>query len=288
MIKELGFTYKGVVDRSSLLVDVSNVGSAVLEIERPYRGEITAEAVGSRIDRILESLPKSGIAVSVVVPVYNEAATVRELVTLLVNFFGSFPFNTELLLCENGSRDATRRIVQSLAAEHDNITLRTLDQPSYGRALRVGIRDAAADYVIIFNADLWCKRFFVDAILLLHGGFDMVIGSKRLVPSADERPALRRGITAAFNTFLRAFFGFSGTDTHGMKALRRSRVLRALNACVTEREVFDTELVLRFQRQGGKICEVPTAVRDNRPPRYSLLRRVPSTVADLCRIRCTL
>jgi glycosyltransferase AglD len=289
MLKELGFTYKAVPGIGSIFVDVSNVGTAVLEIDHAAP-EVSsdADAVHELVDRMLERLPKTGVAVSVVVPIYNEEAIVRDLVTMLLKFFGAFPFRTELLLCENGSMDGTRDIALDLAAQYDNVTLRSLEEPSYGSALKVGIRHAAADLVVIFNADLWCKRFFVDAVLLLQGGYDMVIGSKQLVPSKDLRPPVRRAITRTFNAFLRTFFGFAGTDTHGMKALRRSRILGALDDCVTEREVFDTELVLRFQKRGGRICEVPTEARDGRPPRFSLLRRVPGTIADLYRIRRTL
>jgi hypothetical protein len=289
MLKDLALTYNTVIGSNCVYVDVSNVGTAVLEVEHATLGAADHREIASMVaDRILESLPKTGVAVSVVVPIYNEEAIVRDLVTMLLHFFGDFPFKTELLLCENGSRDGTRDIAQRLAAQYENVSLRSLDEPSYGSALKVGMRHAAADLVVIFNADLWCRRFFVDAVLLLQGGYDMVIGSKRLVPSFDHRPAVRRAITTAFNSFLRAVFGFAGTDTHGMKALRRSRVLAALDECVTEREVFDTELVLRFQRMGGRICEVPTEVRNGRPARFSLLRRVPSTIADLYRIWKTL
>lgn len=234
--------------------------------------------------RVLATLPTTGIAVSVVLPVYNEETIIRDVVTMLLHEFETFPFQTELVVCENGSTDLTRQILEIVVQQSNNVTLCTIDEPSYGRALKTGIDVAQGELVVLFNADLWCMRFFVDSVLLLRSGYDVVIGSKRLVPGRDARPVVRRLLTAAFSRFLKLAFGFRGTDTHGMKALRRSSVLTALRGCVTEREVFDTELVLRLQRAGARICELPVAVNDSRPARLSLLRRVPSTALDLWRI----
>jgi len=194
------------------------------------------------------------------------------------------PFEAELILCENGSTDGTRETLARLVERYPQVRLETLDHASYGSALKRGIRSATSDLVIIFNADLWCMQFLNDSISLLENGYDMVIGSKRLDPQLDSRPALRRFITYAFNRFLKLVLGFEGTDTHGMKAFRKSATDASLNACLTEREVFDTELVLRLQKARGRIGELPVAVADQRPARLSLLKRVPSTAVDLWKI----
>lgn len=257
-------------------MDVSRVGAARIKLDHDVSEVIRR--------RILDRLPKSGIGVSVVIPVYNEETIIRDLVTLLLREFEGFPFTSELILCENGSTDLTREILHIVTAQYSNVRLVTIDEPSYGRALKTGISLAQSEMIVVFNADLWCMRFFVDALMLLQSGYDIVVGSKRLVPYLDHRRTARKAITYAFNVFLRYAFGFRGTDTHGMKALRRSSALHALELCVTDHEVFDTELLLRMQREGRQICELPVEVRDQRPARLSLLRRVPGTVRDLCRI----
>ncbi len=251
----------------------------------PYRSADVGREVGARI---IDSPPNKTYAVSVLVPLYNEEEIVTGLVSDFIRNFGHFPFKTEFLLCENGSKDQTREICRRLQDEHVNVRLVTISEPSYGGAIKMGIEESISDLVVVFNADLWCSKFFLDAIALLQTGADIVIGSKRLVPCGDHRPLLRRGITAAFNIFLRAFFGFRGTDTHGMKALRRSSVLGVMRRCFTEKEVFDTELVLKAQRANLRIVEIPTEVYDTRPARLSLIKRVPSTLRDLWVIRKTL
>lgn len=232
--------------------------------------------------------PKVGYAVSIVIPLHNEEDILANLVTQLIEEFGRFQFGTEFLLCENGSRDNTQQIAEHLASEHLNVRLETMKDASYGRALMRGIERAQGDFIVIFNADLWCKQFFVESLLLLQSGCDVVVGSKRLNPALDRRPWMRRAITAGFNVFLKHAFKFNGTDTHGMKALRRSAILPVMAKCLTSKEVFDTELMIKAQRANLNIKEIAVGVRDLRPARLSLIKRVPSTLRDLWTIRSSL
>lgn len=219
---------------------------------------------------------------------HNEAKVLRSLIEELTAHFANYYFPSEILICENGSRDSSKEIARALTATHKSVRLISLEQPSYGAAIRDGILQSSSEYVFIFNADLWCLNFFSTALNRLRAGGDLVLGSKMMRGALDNRHVVRRLITQSFNIFLRAAYGFVGTDTHGLKALRRSRILPILKQCVTEREVFDTELVLRAQRAGLNVSEVPVVVQEGRAPRLSLLRRVPSTFRDLVLIRKTL
>lgn len=248
------------------------------------KDEDSATATG----RILGGLPREGYALSIIIPVYNESEILASVITSIVHDFEVFPFNVEFIISENGSIDETYSRAEEMTAAHLHVRLTSIEQPSYGEAIKTAVRRASGEIVVIFNADLWCKRFAMDAVLLLSTGTDIVVGSKRLAAGYDHRPWLRRFITAAFNCFLKYAFGFRGTDTHGMKALRRSRVIPVIERCHTSKEVFDTELVLKAERAGLVIRELPMEVRDSRPPRLSLLRRVPSTLQDLWTIACTL
>jgi hypothetical protein len=112
-----------------------------------------------------------------------------------------------------------------------------------------------------------------------------VIGSKRAPGSRDRRPRLRRVITYTFNTFLRLVFGFQGTDTHGIKAFKTNLGQEIVRDCQTDKDIFATELVLRMERAGIYICEMPLEIEEKRAPSIKLLKRVPSTVKNLLRLR---
>jgi glycosyltransferase involved in cell wall biosynthesis len=221
---------------------------------------------------------------SVVVPVHNEApivdAAVRRMLAGLETLGGEF----EMVVCENGSTDRTASFVERLQHEDDRVRLERLPEPDYGGALRHGIRVCRHDRVIIFNIDFWSIAFTREALEQLER-CDLVVGSKVMTGAGDHRPAFRRLITRAFNSVLRVFFGFAGTDTHGIKAFNRDALAEVLAGCVTSRSIFDTELVLRAERSGLRIVEVPVEVREIRQPSYwAVVRRLPEVTWNLLKL----
>lgn len=156
----------------------------------------------------------------------------------------------------------------------------TSPRASYGAAIRQGILHSRGERIIVFNADLWDMDFLRRASDLL-GQFDIVIASKRHPQSQDQRPFNRRLMTWGFNLALQILFGFKGTDTHGMKAFNRVRITPVVRRCITDREIFDSEVILRAQQAGLSTTEVATIVEETRPSRYSPLVRVPRTLRDL-------
>jgi glycosyltransferase involved in cell wall biosynthesis len=216
---------------------------------------------------------------SIIVPVYNEAGTVDRALPELVSAAEGLGVPFEILVCENGSHDDTLAIVERLALTHQGIRVEALQTPDYGGALQHGIRRAVHDKIVIFNVDFWSAEFLETAMTGLDTS-DMVVGSK--VMGKDRRPIIRRIITRSFNSFLRGWFGFRGTDTHGMKAFRRGAAGHLAAACVSKGWTFDTELVLRAEREGLRIIERPVDITEIRPPSYaSIVSRIPDVLRNL-------
>lgn len=223
-------------------------------------------------------------SISIVVPVHNEAVILREQVEGMLKDLAGLAHEYELLLVENGSTDDTPAICRELAASHRGVRVIELSEGDYGVALRRGIMDAHRDVIVIFNVEFWSIEF-VDIALTALQTRHLVIGSKSAPGARDDRPFVRRFITRAYNRCLWILWGFSGTDTHGMKAFSRDAVLPLASRCVCQGFVFDTELVLRAERAGLRRLELPTDVREVRAPSgRSLLRRVPSVVSNLFRL----
>ena len=59
----------------------------------------------------------------------------------------------------------------------------------------------------------------------------------------------------------------------------------AVSACRNGSDLFDTELVLRAERSGFAVAEIPVAVTELRPPRTSIVQRVPRTLLGLAKLR---
>ena len=75
------------------------------------------------------------------------------------------------------------------------------------------------------------------------------------------------------------------SDTHGMKAIRREVVAVITPDCRSTQDLFDTELVMRAERAGYRIVEVPAVVEEKRETRSSLMNRVPRTLRGVIAIR---
>jgi glycosyltransferase involved in cell wall biosynthesis len=219
-------------------------------------------------------------AISIIIPVYNEEQILIPAVRNLVDGLASQPFTYEVILCENGSTDGTLTLARELSGSDSHIRVIHLPIPSYGHALKAGIEHARFDRLVLLNLDL-CDLEFLSRATALLDQYDCVVGSKVAPGSQDERPLVRRIITRLFNGFLRLALGFQGSDTHGVKAFRRHRVLPLARACATQAELFDTELVLRGHRNALTWIEIPIMVRECRPARTSIIKRAWRTLPEL-------
>jgi glycosyltransferase involved in cell wall biosynthesis len=229
-------------------------------------------------------LPETSAApsISIVIPVYNEEAILRAAVLDLVDRLETLGWSYELILAENGSTDQTRALALTLSERFTQLVCRHTDEANYGKALKDGILHARGDIVICDEIDLCDTDFYRRALDLLDDPtVDFVIGSKAMTGARDERPLSRRLGTRVINGLLRWTLGFQGTDTHGLKAFRRVAIEPVARACLIDRDLFASELVIRTQRAGLGVREIPIRVLEKRPPSVQLVRRVPNVIKSL-------
>ena len=224
---------------------------------------------------------------SFVIPVHNEEAilegSVRELRARVLKMGRAF----EIVLAENGSRDRTAELCRELASELPEVRWFSLGEPNYGAALRRGIHEARGAYVHCDEIDICDVDFHRRARELLigdDGGFDLVVGSKVMLGARDKRPPGRRIATRVINGILRVSLGFRGTDTHGLKAFRREALLPVVDACVVDKDMFASELVIRAERGGLRIVEIPLELSEKRAPSIQLTRRVPRVLRNVAHL----
>jgi len=122
---------------------------------------------------------------SIVMPVYNERATLGVIVERVL----AVPMAMELICVDDGSSDGSQEILAALANQHPQV--RVLRQPrnlGKGAALRHGISEATGDFVLIQDADLEYDPADYPKLLepLLAGTADVVYGS-RFVGSGPHR-----------------------------------------------------------------------------------------------------
>ncbi len=230
--------------------------------------------------------------VSIVIPVYNEEGILREAVTELLEGLDTVraaldapDLTFEIMIAENGSKDRTVELAEHLASERTEVRTFSLGEPNYGKALRRGIIESRGTWVICEEIDLCDLDFHRRALeLLRHGDADFVVGSKAMKGSNDQRPLFRRTATRVINGMLWAALDFRGTDTHGLKAFHRASLLPIVEACVIDRDLFTSELVIRAGRAGVRMMEIPVRLAEKRPPSINLTKRVPNVLRGIAKM----
>jgi len=223
--------------------------------------------------------------ISIVIPIYNEEAILHAAVVDLVYRLSSMDWPYELILAENGSRDRTVEIAQELSEKHESVSTFSYHEPNYGGALKEGMLRARGEFVICDEIDLCDTDFYVRAMELLETNeADLVVGSKAMAGASDERPLVRRFATKVINGMLRVSLGFKGTDTHGLKAFRRAALVEVARSCLVDKDLFASEFVIRAERGGVRVVEIPVRVLEKRQPAIHLFRRVPNVLKNMGRL----
>jgi glycosyltransferase involved in cell wall biosynthesis len=225
---------------------------------------------------VTSSVQSADPQISIVIPIYNEQAILHAAVVDLRERLKPLGWSYEIILAENGSKDRTIQIGHELAAKYANtadgqVKIISLGEPNYGKALKQGILLARGNLVLCDEIDLCDTDFHKRAIDILETGeADMVIGSKLAV--------------GAYSTLLKVMLGFRGTDTHGLKAFRRLALLDVVRACLVDKDVFASEFVIRADRAGIAIKEVPVQIIEKRPPSINLFKRVPNVMKSVAKL----
>jgi glycosyltransferase involved in cell wall biosynthesis len=232
----------------------------------------------------------SDLALSVVMPAFNEAEILETSVKSVVEGLRARGDAFEVVVVENGSTDGTAAIADALDESCAEVRAEHCAEADYGRALRTGLLTARGEVVVNFDTDFFDLDFLDAAAARVRepDGPAIVVGTKRGAGATDSRAPMRKLATAVFSIVLRVAFGLHVSDTHGIKAMRRAAVEPFARACRSGQDLFDTELILRVERAGLRTGEIPVGVEELRPARSSFLKRVPRTLLGLVKLRIAL
>ena len=214
--------------------------------------------------------------VDLVVPVYNEA---RRLVDRVAELHAAlrvgFPFPWQVTIVDNGSTDGTADLADQLAAELSAVTTLHLAAKGRGRALREAWTRSRAEVLAYTDVDLSTDlaALFPLVASVLSGHADLAIGSRLLPGSRTTRGVKREVISRAYNLLLRVVLGADVRDAQcGFKAIRGDVAQDLLPQVADQSWFFDTELLIRAERHGLHVVELPVEWVDDPDSRVDLLR----------------
>jgi len=229
---------------------------------------------------------------SIVVPVHNEAANLEGFFMEFWNNLGGNKLGIiEIHFVENGSSDNTFEVCKRLEGKVGNVIIsHKILYPSYGEAVKKGIMSSSGEIVCVLECDVMDNISFISSSITMieQSKADFVIASKRHPDSVDLRPFKRRMLTYFFNQLLKIFIDFPGTDTHGLKTIRTDIAKKICEASVTEKEIFQTEMVLLAHRMGFRVAELPVHIRERRSTKVSIFKRIPKVIFIIKELRKSL
>ncbi len=221
---------------------------------------------------------------SVVIPVFNEEEIFLDSAKEIYNICKEVDKPFEIIFSENGSSDNTVNLIQNFIDDKDSCFMIRNEIANYGLALKNGFKNSKNDLIISFDIDYFSQKF-LDQSLKLSDEFAAVVASKRMSESEDKRTIVRKLATSTFVFILKILFQTSLSDTHGMKAIRRVNVEKEIENVISTQDIFDTELLIRIEKSGFKIQEVPTKVNEMRPSVSVIFKRIPRTLKSLLKLR---
>jgi len=197
--------------------------------------------------------PLADPLLSVVMPVYNERATVEEIVARVL----AVPLRIELVAVDDASSDGTRDVLQRLAREHGFKLLLQEKNRGKGAAVRRGIAEAQGDVIVVQDADLeYSPEEYPELIdLIVRGKADAVFGSRFI---GRHRCFLFTHYLANLflNLVTNVLYNTTMTDMETCFKAVRADLLKALEL-KSDRFGIEPEITAKLFKRGARVYEVP-------------------------------
>ncbi|MCC7140184.1 MAG: glycosyltransferase [Planctomycetes bacterium] len=210
-----------------------------------------------------------GPSISVVVPAFDEGPHVREHLRRIVDAVAHLRRPFEVVLVDDGSRDATAAEAEAVAAADARVrVVRHAQNRGKGAALATGCAAARHDVLVFLDADLEIAPESVGPLLeaMERAGAAVAVGSKYVPGAVERRPAHRVWLSRLYLAVTSVLFRLPIRDTQtGLKALRRDVAAQLVPALSTRRFAWDVELLVLAHRARLRLVAVPVTVDFRRP-----------------------
>jgi glycosyltransferase AglD len=215
-------------------------------------------------------------SITIIIPAYNESSRIENAVETTIRNLMVMASNYEVIISEDGSNDGTYEISAKLKEGNSRIRLlHSRDRGGKGLALKKAINVARGDIIGFIDADLATDMSYLPALLnaIRIDDYDIAIGSRLEYTNKTDRSHKRSIASKTYNQVVRKILGSKLHDHQcGFKAFKRDSICKILDKVKDERWFWDTELLIRAQREGYKIKELPVKWNEANSTSFNFLR----------------
>jgi glycosyltransferase involved in cell wall biosynthesis len=227
---------------------------------------------------------------SIVIPAFNESTRIPATLESVVACIQERGWDAEVIVVNDGSRDATAEVVRNFASHAPQVRL--IENPGNrgkGYSVRSGLLQALGEVVMFTDADLSAPIEEAERLFAaIAAGADIAIGSRWLEKGRQthRQPLYRQFFGRCFNAVIRLVMGLQFADTQcGFKAFTRAAAQTVFQLQTIERWGFDPEILFIALKRGYRIQEVPVSWAHDERTRMSYLKDGMKMLEEIAVIR---
>ena len=197
---------------------------------------------------------KANIAVSVVLPTYNEKDNIKEMISQLLHYLKK---DVEIIVSDDNSPDGTWKIVQNIAKSDKRVRLiRRFKDKGVGPSLWDGIKASKGTYVAWMDCDLTMPPSLVPKMVKLLEDYDVVVGSRYVEGGGDDRSLIRVVTSRLINWFANIVLHFNIKDYDSGFVAAKREVFKDVKFNPQGHGEYCIEFLYKCTKKGYKVKEI--------------------------------
>ena len=225
---------------------------------------------------------------SVVIPAYNEEIRISRTIREIVSYLSRQPYEWEIVVADDGSADATARLVAEASAGDPRVRVLSLEHRGKGWAVKNGMLAAVGEFRLLCDADLSVPIEQAERLLPPQAaGLDVAVGSREAPGAARYgEPGRRHVMGRVFNAVARRLAAVGLADTQcGFKCFRAAAAEQLFAGVTLDGFSYDVEVLHLARRSGMTVAEIGVDWHYREHSKVRPLRDALSMTMDLLRIR---
>lgn len=201
---------------------------------------------------------KKDILVSIVLPTYNEATNIKNLINRIDS---SLTCNKEIIVVDDNSPDRTWEIAQNIKNK-DVKVIRRVRERGLVTAIQKGIDESKGDFVVWMDADLSMPPEVIPKLVGKLNNYDIAVGSRYVKGGKDKRPLIRVVSSRIINLIANIILNFKVLDYDSGFIAVRGEILQKMRLGKAAYGEYCIELLYKAGKRGFKIKEIPYSFTD--------------------------